>query len=174
MSLRRNASMFFNSYRAKTFDIDDDDDEDDDEEECYDISPYSNKSFRNNEIVNYNGGGFPKNFFDMMENNGYNLDLSQSRIKHPDGRLEIQSKIGFSKHKPRKIVNTYQEKKTEVKKDYDKKTYTNSFKTGLIFKKRHYYETQKVIPKQIYENYQRTVTQYDDGSVNYGDWRRIY
>ena len=168
--MRRNASMFFNPYRSKTIDFDDD------EEECYDITPYSNKSFQNNkyekEIVNYNGG-FPKNFFNMMENHGYNCDLVQTRIRHPDGRIEIQSKIGFSKNRPRKIINTYQETKTEVKKDYDIQTYTNSFQTGLIFKKKHYYETQRVIPKQINEYYQRTVTEYDDGSLSYGDWRRI-
>lgn len=109
----------------------------------------------------------------MFNKLGFNVNLTQSRIKYPDGKIKLQSSICLYKNKPRQIVKTYFEKKTDVLNDFDIDYKTKSYKTGFIFKKTHYYETARVIPKKRYIRYERTVTQYDDGSINYGDWRRI-
>ena len=146
------------------------------EENNYQINKYYNKSPSKNNyqngIINYNGG-FPSSLFDMVQKGEFNVNVSQKKIHHPDGRIEFQSNIGISKNKPRSVVNTYNETKTEVKKDFDIINQTKSYQTGLIFKDTHYYETQKVIPRNTYEKYVRSVSQYDDGTYNYGDWRKV-
>ena len=137
----------------------------------------NNKLVKNPYYNEYNYGYAPVKYNDFFSNcldkKGYNLKLTQSRIDHPDGRVEFQSSINVSKNKPREIVNSFTQNKRELVKDFDIINQTKSYKTGIIFKDTHYYETQKVIPKNYYVNYERTVDQYDDGTKNYGDWRQI-
>ena len=139
----------------------------------------NNKLVKNQYYNEYNYGYSPYNYdkffssLDCYGKKGYNVHLSQSKINHPDGRVEYQSSIDFSKNEPRKVVKSFTQNKRELKKDYDIINQTKSYQTGLIFKDTHYYETQKVVPKNYYVNYERTVDQYNDGTKNYGDWRQI-
>ena len=64
-------------------------------------------------------------------------------------------------------------KKRERRKDYEIQSETKYFKTGIIFKDKHYYETQKVIPKDYYVRFERTVNEYSYVTKNYGEWREI-
>lgn len=50
-------------------------------------------------------------FNDMFNKLGFNVNLTQSRIKYPDGKIELQSSVYIYKNKPRQIVRTYIEKK---------------------------------------------------------------
>ena len=84
-------------------------------------------------------------------------------------RIEIPIPVESGK----KIEKIVTEKKCETKKDFQIKTEQKSFQTGLIFKKTHYYTTEKVIPSEKEINYERTVTYYNDGTINYGDWREV-
>ena len=84
-------------------------------------------------------------------------------------RIEIPKPVESGK----KIVKIVTEKKCETKKDFQIKTEQKSFETGLIFKDTHYYTTEKVIPSEKEINYERTVTYYNDGTINYGDWREV-
>ena len=146
-------------------------DEEDEEEEEIDeednnklaISPYNNKNYYND---CYSG-------ISSLEKKGYNVNLAQSKIFHPDGRVEYQSKLNFTKDEPRKVVRRFTQTKTELKKDFDLINQTKTYKTGIIFKDTHYYNIQRVIPKDYYVNYERTVEEYNDGTINYGDWKRI-
>ena len=162
---KRSSSMGLNKCRCRNNDYD--------EEKCYEINPYQRRSpIKNNyqnEIVNF----FPMNIFEKVGKGEINVGFVQTNIKHPDGRNEFTYRVDISKNNPRKIINTYTETKTVKKKDFDIQTQTKSYQTGLIFKDTHYYETQKVIPKVVSQKYQRTVTQYSDGTSNYGDWRPI-
>jgi hypothetical protein len=138
----------------------------------------NNQLAKNPYYKEYNYGYTPGKYdifssIDSLDKKGYNLKLTQSRIDHPDGRVEYQSSINLSKNKPREIVNSFTQNKRELVKDFDVINQTKSYKTGIIFKDTHYYETQKVVPKSYYVNYERTVDQYDDGTKNYGDWRQI-
>ena len=149
-----------------------DEEEEDEEEEVIEeeeennklsISPYNNKNYYNSLYSGIN----------KLEKKGYNLNLAQSKIFHPDGRVEYQSKLNFTKDEPRKVVRRYTQTKTELIKDFDLINQTKSYETGLIFKDTHYYNILRVIPKDYYVNYERTVEEYNDGTINYGDWRQI-
>ena len=138
----------------------------------------NNKLVKNPYYKEYNYGYTPVKYdffsnIDSLDKKGYNLKLTQSRIDHPDGRVEYQSSINLSKNKPREIVKSFTQKKRELVKDFDVINQTKTYETGLILKDTHYYETQKVIPKSYYVHYERTVDQYNDGTKNYGDWRQI-
>ena len=141
----------------------------------WDEGEENNKLVKNPCYNEYNYGNAPvkyNDFFSNFEKKGYNVNLIQSKIDHPDGRVEYQSRINLFKNEPRKIVNSFTENKRELVKDYDIINQTKSYKTGIIFKDTHYYETQKVVPKNYYVNYERTIDQYNDGTKNYGDWRQ--
>ena len=84
-------------------------------------------------------------------------------------RIEIPRPVESGK----KIEKILTEIKCETKKDFKIQTEQKSFKTGLIFKDTHYYTTQKVIPSEKEVKFERTVTYYTDGTINYGDWREI-
>ena len=139
----------------------------------------NNKLVKNPYYNEYNYGYAPVKYddfiscFDNLGKKGYNFNLIQSKINHPDGRVEYQSSFNLSKNEPRKIVKSFTQKKRELVKDFDIINQTKSYETGLIFKDTHYYETQKVVPKSHYVKYERTVDQYSDGTRNYGDWRQI-
>ena len=141
----------------------------------YEINQYYNN---NNYNKNHQNGlmtfdDFFSNMMKFVNKEGYNITFSQTKIAHPDGRIEFKSDIGFSKNKPRTIVRTFKETKNEFRKDFKIINQTKSYKTGIIFKDTHYYETQKVIPNNYYVKFERTVTEYSDGTYNYGDWREI-
>ena len=144
------------------------------EENCYEKNPYYNNSpiKYNYGIANYNDF-FQKNIFDKVEKGELNFGIVNTRIQHPDGKIEFQSRIDIFKNQPRKIVDRFSETRIDKVKDFEIQTQTKSYKTGLIFKDTHYYDTQTVIPKISYNKYQRTVTKYSDGTSNYGDWRQI-
>ena len=61
--------------------------------------------------------------------------------------------------------------KTELKKDFDLINQTKSYETGIIFKDTHYYNIQRVIPKDYYVNNEIIVEEYNDNTINYGDWK---
>lgn len=85
-------------------------------------------------------------------------------------RLEIPKPVESGKT----IIKIITEKKSEKKKDYQIKTETKSFETGvLFFKKTHYYNTDKIIPIEKDINYERTVTYYSDGTISNGEWREV-
>ncbi len=163
---RRSSSMCSNINKGKRNDFDDCD-----ENKCYEMNPYYSKSpIKNNYefgITNYDG------FFNEIQKRNIKVGIIKSTIQHPDGRIEYQSRMDISKDNPRRIINTYNETKIDRIKDFDIKTETKSYKTGLIFKDTHYYDTQKIIPKFYNKQYQRTVTHYNDGTFNYGDWWQI-
>ena len=167
MSNKQRRSSSMSTYKRNDFD-------DYNEENCYEINPYYNKSpIKNNYgITNYNDF-FQKNIFDKVEKGELNIGFVNTKIQHPDGKIEFQSRIDISKNNPRKIVNRFKETRTDQVKDFEIKTLTKSYQTALIFKDTHYYDTQKIIPKISYNKYQRTVTKYSDGTTNYGDWRQI-
>lgn len=64
------------------------------------------------------------------------------------------------------------QEKTVEQDSYEIKNEIRSFKTGIIFKDTHEYVTQKVIPKKKYIKVEREVKTYDDGSKEYGEWKR--
>lgn len=85
-------------------------------------------------------------------------------------RIEIPKPIESGK----KIEKIITEKKCEKKKDFTIKTEVKTYQTGILFfKKDHNYTTEKVIPIEKEINYERTVTYYTDGTINYGDWREV-
>lgn len=145
----------------------------------WDEGEENNKLVKNPYYNEYNYGYAPVKYddfiscFDNLGKKGYNFNLIQSKINHPDGRVEYQSSFNLSKNEPRKIVKSFTQEKRELVKDFDIINQTKSYETGLIFKDTHYYETQKVVPKSHYVKYERTVDQYSDGTRNYGDWRQI-
>ena len=61
--------------------------------------------------------------------------------------------------------------KTELKKDFDLINQTKSYETRLILKDTHYYNIQRVIPKDYYVNNEISVEEYNDNTINYGDWK---
>jgi hypothetical protein len=139
----------------------------------------NNKIVKNPYYNEYNYGYAPVKYddffasFDCFGKKGYNVNLTQSKINHPDGRVEYQSSFNLTKNEPRKVVKSFTQNKRELVKDYDIINQTKSYQTGIIFKDTHYYDTQKVVPKNHYVNYERTVDLYNDGTKNYGDWRQI-
>lgn len=108
-----------------------------------------------------------KDFFDkyLSEGFAFKIDIREKN------KERFMSATFFPVQNQRKVKEIRTEKKTEIIKDYDIKNNLKSFQTGLIFKDTHYYETQRVIPKNRKVEYKRDVTYYTDGSVNYGDWR---
>ena len=169
MSNKQRRSSSMSTYKKNDFD-------DYNEENSYEKNPYYNNSpIKNNYqygITNYNNC-FNKNIFDKVEKGELNVGFTNTKIQHPDGRVEFQSRIDIFKNRPRTITKTFNQTRVEKIRDFKIETQTKSFKTGLIFKDTHYYDTQKVIPKDTYNKYQRTVTKYSDGTTNYGDWRLI-
>ena len=159
--------------------------QDEDEEIDYNNTPsykrnssyYKNnyqKQNQNNMIVGYN------DFYNFMNciQNGFKVELQQKQIINDDGTKEIVTSRTFlpiqqKQHQPRKIVDIRTEKRTERIKDFNVQRVLHSYETGLIFKDTHYYTTQEVFPFERLKTYERTVTYYDDGTVNYGDWRAI-
>ena len=141
------------------------------EENKFAINTYYKQKNNQQNIINFDN--FVPNFVEYMKNEGCDFNMTQTKIIHPDGRIEYNRNFGFSKNKPRKIVRTYTETKREKRKDYEIQSETKYFKTGIIFKDKHYYETQKVIPKDYYVRFERTVNEYSYGTKNYGEWREI-
>ena len=84
-------------------------------------------------------------------------------------RIEIPRPV----EQGRTIAKIITEKKCETKKDYQIKTEQKSFQTGIFFKDTHFYTTEKVVPSEKEVNYERTVTYYTDGTINYGEWREV-
>ena len=168
---KRSSSMCPNMNRGRRNDYDDFN-----EDKSYEKNPYYSKSpVKNNyqhEITNYNGY-FPNDLFDKVQKGELSANFVQTKIQHPDGRIEFQSRIDISKNHPKKIINTYDEKKVDVTTDFILEPQLKSYKTGIIFKDTHFYETLNIIPITIHKIYQRTVTQYNDGTSDYGDWRQI-
>ena len=163
MSHKRSSSMNPTKYRARQDNYDDEE-----YEECG-IVQYRNKSRAKNncmnDLVDTNFDGFLNAIL-----KGYSFE--KTKVVHPDGTVEFMSRF-YNNNKTRQVTKTIKETKTERVKDYGIRSETKSYQTGLIFKDTHYYQTQKVVPKDYYVNYERTVTYYDDGTVNYGDWRRV-
>ena len=116
----------------------------------------------------------PNNFWKTLNNN-FDIKLTQNKKIRKDGTVEIENSIFCTPNKSnvRKISDIKTETRTNLIKDYRIETQTKNFKTGIIFKDTHYYQTQKVIPLNRYEKEERTVTYYNDGTVSYGEWRKI-
>jgi hypothetical protein len=124
-------------------------DEEDEEEEEIDeeennklaISPYNNKNYYNDLYSGIN----------KFEKKGYNLNFTQSKMFHRDGR-EYQSKLNYTTDELRKVVPRFIQTKTDLKKDFDLINQTKSYEIRLILKDTHYYNIQRVIPKDYYVN----------------------
>ena len=125
------------------------------------ISPYNNKNYYNDLYSGIN----------KFEKKGHNVNFAQSKIFHPDGRVEYPSKLNYTKDEPRKVVRRFIQTKTELKKDFDLINQTKSYETRLILKDTHYYNIQRVIPKDYYVNNEISVEEYNDNTINYGDWK---
>ncbi len=144
---------------------------------------YTNK-YQNNQIDlyknnnNFNGGyGIMEYNIDTITHlakNGIACEIKQTKTINKDNKPEISTTMNFYKYerKPRQITKEEIESKVETINDYEIITKQNCITTGIIFKDHHYFETQKVIPKPKNIPYERKVTYYDDGTINYGDWRR--
>ena len=106
------------------------------------ISPYNNKNYYKDLYSGIN----------KFEKKGYNANFAQSKIFHRDGRVEYQSKLNYTKDEPRKVVRRFIQTKTDLKKDFDLINQTKSYEIRLILKDTHYYNIQRVIPKDYYVN----------------------
>ena len=135
----------------------------------------------NIEVINH-----PKNLtnvkdeFKNFEENGYKITQQRkTRIyddgSTEDGEWETISKIEIPKpiEQGRKILKIITEKETRIEKDFHIENHTKSYKTGLIFKDTHYYNEQTVTPNNKEVQFERTVTYFSDGLINYGEWRRV-
>ena len=120
--------------------------------------------------MNYN-----YNFINQLIDNGFQVELKKTQKINEDGTSEFGHSLNFCrpKYQQRSIVNVKTERRVETINDYDIRTEINCFETGIIFKDKHYYRTQFIIPKTNYIIYEREVTYYSDNTVNYGDWRRL-
>jgi WD40 repeat protein len=101
--------------------------------------------------------------------------LEKCFVDYENCEMEIQNSIFCSPNKAniRTVTDVRTETRNILIKDYSIVTETKNFKTGIIFKDTHYYQTQRVIPKDHYQKQERTVTHYSDGTVSYGDWRNV-
>lgn len=118
--------------------------------------------------------------FRNFEEDGYKITQQKKLRIYDDGSTEegeweTVSKIEIQKadEKERGVEKIMTETKIEEESDFKIKNETVSFKTGLIFKDTHYFETQKAIPVKKQTKYERTVTYYKDGQINYGEWRKV-
>ena len=121
-----------------------------------------------------------KDDFNTYDEDGYRITQQRKTRIYDDGSIEngeweTISKIEIPKQieQGRTIEKIITETKKEIKKDYKIESKTKSYKTGLIFKDTHYYETQETTPIEKEELYERTVTYYKDGIINYGEWRLV-
>lgn len=128
----------------------------------------------------------PKNLKDIkeqyqnFEEDGYKITQQKKLRIYDDGSTEegeweTISKIEMQKTNEieRSIEKVITESKIVDEKDIQISNETKSYKTGLIFKDTHYYETQVITPIKKQVKYERTVTYYKDGQINYGDWRKV-
>ena len=118
--------------------------------------------------------------FRNFEEDGYKITQQKKLRIYDDGSTdegewETVSKIEIQKTNEieRAIEKITTETKMEDENDFKIQNETISFKTGFIFKDTHYIETQKVLPVKKKTKYERTVTYYKDGQVNYGEWRKV-
>ena len=100
------------------------------EENKFAINTYYKQKNNQQNIINFDN--FVPNFVEYMKNEGCDFNMTQTKIIHPDGRIEYNRNFGFSKNKPRKIVRSYKETKREWRKDYEIQSQTKYFKTGLL------------------------------------------
>ena len=126
-----------------------------------------------NKIVNFN----MNNNIANLVNKGYKVEIEQKQTIKKDGNTEncIKATIfppDYNKEREqRKVANIITEKKVLNKKDFYIKNEIKSFQTGIFFKDTHYYNSPKVIPFNRKQSYERTVLVYNDGNINYGEWR---
>lgn len=120
-----------------------------------------------------------KDEFQNYNENGYKITKQRKTRIYDDGSIEegeweIVSKVEIPQFEQGRVIESIKtETKKELRQDYKIENETKSYKTGLIFKDTHYYETQKIIPVTREETYERTVTYYKDGKINHGEWRLI-
>ena len=125
----------------------------------------------NNSMIVFNTPN--KEFFNYFLEKNFEFHGSHRETINKDGSRNFETTYSFiPKYQQRKIVDIKEETKYEKEKDFEVKTVTRSYKTGLIFKKTHYYDTQTIRPFTRNVKYKRTVTYYNDGIINYGEWRR--
>ena len=84
------------------------------EENKFAINTYYKQKNNQQNIIAFDN--FVPNFVEYMKNEGCDFNMTQTKIIHPDGRIEYKSNLGFSKNKPRKIFNSFEEKKREEKR----------------------------------------------------------
>jgi len=115
-----------------------------------------------------------------FEKDGYKIIESRKIRIFDDGSIEEgdweiieKSEIPKPVEQGRKVIDVGKETKIEEQDDYEIVTVKQSFETGFIFKDTHYIDTQKVIPKKKQITLERSVTRYDNGDTEYGEWRRV-
>ncbi len=109
---------------------------------------------------------FDLDFF--SKTNGFSLE-QEEKIDYLGNRTIIK-RIKYAPQK--KLIKREIQEKTVQQDSYEIKNEIRSFKTGIIFKDTHEFVTQKVIPKKKYIKVEREIKTYDDGSKEYGEWKR--
>jgi hypothetical protein len=113
---------------------------------------------------------FPFNFDFSKTTNGFCFEQEEKIDRQ--GNRTIIKRVKYSPKKEKKLVGRTTQEKTVEQDSYEIKNEIRSFKTGIIFKDTHEFVTQKVIPKKKYIKVEREVKTYDDGSKEYGEWKR--
>ena len=122
-----------------------------------------------NMMIPFDSDFFSKtNGFILSKTNCFSLE-QEEKIDHLGNRTIIK-RIKYAPQK--KLIKTEIQEKTVQQDSYEIENEIRSFKTGIIFKDIHEFVTQKVIPKKKNIKLEREVKIYDDGSKEYGEWRR--
>ena len=151
-----------------------------DDEYNYKENAFNNNNFSNNnqtqnqikDLVNYNNLNNYNKFIDYYSNKGYQISFRRTQEVDKDGKTKFNSEVIFTKQ-PRKIEKVIKEYTSEYVEGTTLKPIVRSYKTGIIFKDTHYYTDYEEVKCPYKKNYERTVTYYSDGTIDYSDLREI-
>ena len=171
-------------YYDDELDDEQDDDFDDDSEDKYNDESDDEYNYKENKsstkeqtnqttgLVNYNNFDNYNKFVDFYSNKGYQVTFRRTQEVDKNGTQKLYSDIIFTKQ-PKRIEKVIKEYSSQLVEGTTLKPVVRSYKTGLIFKDKHYYTDYEEVPCPYKKNYERTVIYYSDGTIDYSDWREI-
>ena len=124
------------------------------------------------DLVNYNNFNDYNKFIDFYSNKGYQVTFRRTQEIEKNGTKKCNLDIIFTRQ-PKKIEKVIKEYDSRLLNGATLMPVLKCYTTGLIFKDKHFYTDYEVVPCPYKQNYERTVTYYSDGTIDYSDWREI-